>query len=267
MTYLVVTMTGTIRGPRFEDRTALVTGAAAGIGRAIAQRLAEEGAYVIVTDVDNEGGEGTVDLLKQEGGNGEFRELDVTDSEGFEAMVETVAADRGLDVLVNNAGIGHEAASLEEIESAALDRVLDVNCRGVWNGCRAALPVMKAQESGAIVNVASLAGLIGLPKQAAYSLSKGAVVNVTRTIAAEAGPYGVRANAVCPGFIETALGEGYFAQQEDPAKARKRMEAQYPLKRLGKPGEVADAIAYLASDEASYVTGHGLVLDGGYSIA
>lgn len=252
---------------RFEGRTALVTGAAAGIGRATAQRLAGGGAYVIVTDVDSEGGEATVDLLEREGGDGEFRELDVTDSEGFEAMVETVAADRGLDVLVNNAGIGHEAASLEEIESAALDRVLDVNCRGVWNGCRAALPAMKAQGSGAIVNVASLAGLIGLPKQAAYSLSKGAVVNVTRTIAAEAGPYGVRANAVCPGFIETALGEGYFSQQEDPEKARRRMEAQYPLKRLGKPDEVADAIAYLASDEASYVTGHGLVLDGGYSIA
>ncbi|MEM4782546.1 MAG: SDR family NAD(P)-dependent oxidoreductase [Halalkalicoccus sp.] len=244
-----------------------MTGAGAGIGRATAERLAEGGASVIVTDVDRQGGEETVELIEREGGESEFRELDVTDAEAFETIVENVAADRGLDVLVNNAGIGHEAASLEENGSATLERVLDVNCWGVWNGCRAALPVMKAKESGAIVNVASLAGLIGLPKQAAYSLSKGAVVNVTRTVAAEAGPYGVRTNAVCPGFIETALGEGYFAQQEDPEKARKRMEAQYPLKRLGKPEEVADAIAYLASDEASYVTGHSLVLDGGYSIA
>ncbi len=244
-----------------------MTGAAAGIGRASARRLASEGAHVVVTDVDGEGGEETVERIENEDGSAEFRELDVTDAAAFEGMIEEAAADRGLDVLVNNAGIGHEATAVEETDLSTRDRVIDVNCKGVWNGCRAALPIMKEQGSGAIVNVASLAGLIGLPKQAAYSLSKGAVVNFTRTVAAEAGPYGVRANAVCPGFIETSLGEAFFAQQDDPGKARKRMEAQYPLKRLGKPEEVADAIAYLASEEASYVTGHGLVLDGGYSIS
>ncbi|MFC6904645.1 SDR family NAD(P)-dependent oxidoreductase [Halalkalicoccus tibetensis] len=260
-------MAGTTRGPRFEDRTALVTGAGAGIGRATARRLAGEGAHVVITDVDSEGGEGTVDLIEDGGSSAEFRELDVTDPDGFERVVESVAADRGLDVLVNNAGIGHEAASVEETELSTLERVIDVNCKGVWYGCRAALPVMKARESGAIVNVASLGGMIALPKQAAYTLTKGAVLNFTRTVAAEAGPYGVRANAVCPGFIETALGEGFFEGHDDPERAKERMVAQYPLKRLGKPGEVADAIAYLASDEASYVTGHGLVLDGGYSIS
>lgn len=245
----------------------MVTGAAAGIGRATAERLAREGAHVVVADVDREGGEGTVELIEERGGDAAFRRLDVSDAGRFEEVVGEVVADRGLDVLVNNAGIGHEAASIEETDPDVFDRVIDVNCRGVWNGCRAALPIMKEQGSGAIVNTASLGGMIGLPKQAVYTLTKGAVLNFTRTVAAEAGPYGVRANAVCPGFIETALGEAFFAQQDDPEKARKRMEAQYPLKRLGRPEEVADAIAYLASDEASYVTGHGLVLDGGYSIS
>lgn len=259
-------MSSTGRG-RFEDEVALVTGAAAGIGRATAERLAAESAHVVATDVDREDGEKTVESIENEGGSGEFQELDVTNEVAFEEVVETVADERRLDVVVNNAGIGHEARSVEETDISTRDRVIDVNCNGVWNGCRAALPIMKEQESGAIVNVASLGGMIGLPKQAAYTLTKGAVLNFTRTVAAECGPYGVRANAVCPGFIETSLGEAFFSQQDDPEKARRRMEAQYPLKRLGKPEEVADAIAYLASDEASYVTGHGLVLDGGYSIS
>jgi NAD(P)-dependent dehydrogenase (short-subunit alcohol dehydrogenase family) len=143
--------------------------------------------------------------------------------------------------------------------------VIDVNVHGTWNGTRAVIPYMKEQGSGAIVNVSSLAGKIGLPNFSAYSLTKGAVLNFTRAVATELGPYGVRANAVCPGFVETALAEGYFEASGDPDRARKRMEASYPLKRLGEPEEIAEPIVFLLSERASYVTGHGFTIDGGYS--
>ncbi|PCR92136.1 SDR family NAD(P)-dependent oxidoreductase [Natrinema ejinorense] len=250
---------------RLDNKTVVITGAASGIGQATAERCAEEGARVIVTDIDTEGGQAVAEAIEEDGGEAEFHELDVTDSDRFQAVVDEVADAYGLDVMVNNAGTGHPGGSLEEIDEEMRDFVIDINIKGVWNGCDAALPHMKEQGSGAIVNVGSLASILGLPKQAAYSTSKAAVLNMTRTVAAEAGPYGVRANAVCPGFTETQMLEGYLAQQEDPEAAREEMAADYPLKRLGKPDEIADAILFLASDESSFVSGHGLVVDGGFS--
>ncbi|WP_290811025.1 SDR family NAD(P)-dependent oxidoreductase [Halovivax sp.] len=250
---------------RLEDKTAVVTGAASGIGRATAERFAREGARVIVTDVDDDGGEAVVDEIESAGGEAGFRKLDVTDAEGFHAVVDDVADEFGLDVIVNNAGTGHPSAAIEDTDESMRDFVIDVNVKGVWNGCHAALPHMKSKGHGAIVNVGSLASLLGLPKQAAYSLSKGAVLNFTRAIAAEAGPYGVRANTVCPGFTDTSLLDQYLAMQEDPEAAREALAAEYPLKRLGEPEEIADSILFLASEEASWITGHGLVIDGGFS--
>jgi len=252
---------------RFENDTVLITGAATGIGEETAKRCASEGAHVVVTDVDETGGEETVEAIESRDGPGgaTFEQLDVTDAERFDELAVDVAEAHGLDVLVNNAGIGHPAASVEDVSPSTRDYVVDVNMNGVWNGCHAALPVFKEQGSGAIVNVGSLASILGLPKQAAYSMTKGAVLNFTRAVAAEAGPYGVRANAVCPGFTDTQLTDQYFAGFDDPEAAREEMVAEYPLKRLGEPGEIADAIAFLASDEASFVTGHGLVVDGGFS--
>lgn len=250
---------------RLDGKTVLVTGAGSGIGRATATRCAEEGAYVVVTDVDAAGGEETVERVEAADGAAEFRELDVTDGERVHEVVDAVTDERGLDVLVNNAGVGHPPAVLEETDDSFRDYVFEVNVEGVWNGCHAALPHMKARGSGAIVNVGSLASVLGLPRQAAYSLSKGAVLNLTRAVAAEAGPHGVRANAVCPGFTDTSLVEAMLAAYDDPEAARERMEGQYPLKRFGEPEEVANAILFLASDEASFVTGHGLIVDGGYS--
>ncbi|SEQ89786.1 SDR family NAD(P)-dependent oxidoreductase [Natrinema salaciae] len=250
---------------RLENETVVITGAASGIGRATAERCAEAGARVIVTDVDTEGGRAVAETIEESGGEAAFHELDVTDSDQFHAVVDAVADDHGLDVMVNNAGTGHPGGSLEELDDEIRDFVIDINIKGVWNGCHAALPHMKEQGSGAIVNVGSLASLLGLPKQAAYSTTKAAVLNMTRTIAAEAGPYGVRANAVCPGFTDTQMLEGFLEQQDDPEAAREEMAAEYPLKRLGEPEEIANAILFLASDESSFVSGHGLVVDGGFS--
>jgi NAD(P)-dependent dehydrogenase (short-subunit alcohol dehydrogenase family) len=252
---------------RLQDETVFVTGAGAGIGEETAKRCAEEGARVIVTDVDEVTAAETADAIRAAGGTAVTHELDVTDGERFHDLVDATADEFGLDGIVNNAGTGQPPAYTEETDESTREFVMNVNVGGVWHGCHAALPHMKEQGSGAIVNVASLAAILGLPKQAVYSLTKGAVLNFTRAVAAEAGPKGVRANAVCPGFTDTDLGRQFFEGRDDPEAARERMEAQYPLKRLGEPEEIADAILFLLSDEAAYVTGHGLVVDGGYSVA
>ncbi|WP_254536888.1 SDR family NAD(P)-dependent oxidoreductase [Halomarina litorea] len=250
---------------RFDGKTVFITGAGAGIGEATALRAAEEGAHVVVTDVDREGAEATTTAIREAGGEAVTHELDVTNADRFHDLVQATDEKYGLDVLVNNAGTGHPPAYTEETDAETRDFVMDINVNGVWNGCHAALPIMKEQGSGSIVNVASLAALYGLPKQAVYSLTKGAVLNFTRAVAAEAGPKGVRANAVCPGFVNTDLGRQHWESKEDPEAAKQAMLRRYPLRRLGEPEEIADAICFLASDEASWVTGHGLVIDGGFS--
>jgi len=254
---------------RLEDKTVFITGAASGIGKKTAERCAEEGAYVVVTDVDSGSGEEVAEEIADFDAcaGAEFHRLDVTEREEFGEVVDAIADERGIDVLVNNAGVGHPPAYLEDINDSVRDYVMGVNLMGVWNGCQAALPHMKEQGSGAIVNVGSLASILGFPKQATYSVTKGAVLNLTRTVAAEAGSFGVRANLVCPGFTDTRLLEQFLESFDDPEEAREEISEEYPLKRLGEPEEVAEPILFLASEEASFITGHALVIDGGFSIA
>lgn len=267
---------------RLDGKTVLITGSGTGIGEATALRCAENGATVVSTDVDAEAAEATAASIREDGTdeqssssshstssreNGEATsyELDVTDDDRFHEVVDEVAAERGLDVLVNNAGIGHPPSSVEDTDASVRDYVVDVNINGTWNGCHAALPVMKEQGSGSIVNMASVGGMLGFPYQSVYALTKAAVINFTRAVAAEAGPAGVRANAICPGFVDTQLSEAFFAGREDPEAAREETIEQYPLRRLGEPEEIADCVAFLASDAASFVTGHALTADGGFS--
>lgn len=250
-----------------DDKTVFITGSGGGIGSETARQCAAAGARVIVTDIDSDAAGSTVETIRESGGEAVAHELDVTNSEQFTDLLAATADEYGLDVLVNNAGIGHEAAYTENVEEDVRDGVMSVNINGVWNGCHGALPIMKDQGHGSIVNVASLAAAVGLPKQAVYSLTKGAVVSFTRAVAVECGPSGVRANAVCPGFIDVGIGKEYFDSADNPQKARERNKQLYPLQRLGKADEVAAAIRFMASDDASYITGHALTIDGGYSIS
>jgi len=250
---------------RFDNQTVFVTGGGSGIGRETALRCAREGATVVVADVDREGGEATAAAIEDLAGDAEVVELDVTDAEAVRDAVDAAADTHGLDVMVNNAGIAQHNDPLEEVPLEERDRVFEVNAEGVWNGCRAAIPHLKTQGSGAIVNVASLAGVVGQPWSAAYALTKGGVAKMTRSIAWELGRHGVRANAVCPGFTDTPMVQGGLEERDDPEAAREALERRYALKRLGEPEEIAAAICFLASDDASFVTGHELVVDGGFT--
>lgn len=253
---------------RLEGKTALVTGGGSGLGRAATRRFAAEGATVIAADLDRDGAEETATLVAQDEASGEARatHLDVRDEAAVHETVEDVVEEDGLDIIVNNAGVSHERADIEEIDEAERDRIIDVNVKGVWNGTHAAVPHFKDQGSGAVVNTASLAGVIGSPQLSAYSLTKGAVVNFTRAIAAEVGPHGVRANVVCPAVTDTPMPRS-GRTDEEWAELEERMAQQYPLRRLGRPEDIANAMLYLASDEAGWVTGHALVVDGGFSCA
>jgi NAD(P)-dependent dehydrogenase (short-subunit alcohol dehydrogenase family) len=251
---------------RLEGKTAFITGAASGLGRAAAERFAREGATIVAADLDREGAEATVERVQELGSEATAHELDVRDKAAFRAAVDATAEEFGLDVVLNNAGISHEREHVEDIDDDLRDRLIDVNVKGVWNGTQVAMPHFKEQGSGAIVNTASLAGVIGAPKLAAYSLTKGAVVNFTRAIAAEVGPHGVRVNAVCPGVTDTPMPRKDL-DYEDWEALKSQLAEEYPLKRLGEPEDVANAMLFLASDEADWITGQALVVDGGFSCA
>jgi len=247
---------------RFEGQSVLVTGAASGNGRAIARKFAEEGAGVTVTDIQEEprmGGDPTHEIIAEMGREVQFVECDVSDPDDLhDAVAEHVEMFGSLDVMVNNAGIDRQMP-IQEAEPSDYDMLMDINLRGVYFGCQAAIDVMADQaEGGAIVNMSSIAGLSAVDNSSLYCTSKGGVTNLTRQLALEHGENGIRVNAINPGVIETAM------TTEDAAVAG-TMDDQIPLRRDGQPGDVADAALFLASDESAYVTGHNLVVDGGYT--
>lgn len=252
---------------RLADRTAIVTGAAGGIGKAIALRFAEQGATVIVADLTEEpreGGAPTVETIRVAGGRAEFLTCDVTRAADLEAAVARAVALGGrLDVIVNNAAIGTDTP-LHETSEADFDRVMAVNAKGVFLGCRAAVRQMMGQDPlgevrGRIVNISSQHGMIRAPHDFAYGVGKAAVVYMTRQIAGDYAEHGIVCNAVAPGKILTGkTGRAIAPEMLEYSHSRT------PWPRLGRPMDVANAALFLASDEASYITGENLMVDGGW---
>jgi len=245
----------------FKDKVVLVTGGGGDIGRATALAFASAGAVVTVTDVSREAGQAAVAQITAKGGKAAFIHADVGRAADVKALVEQVVAAHGrLDCAFNNAGIEEEHMRLADCTEDTFDRIMNVNVKGVWLCMKHQLAQMHAQGSGAIVNTASVAGLVGAPKMAAYSASKHAVVGLTKSAAVEYGRKGVRVNAVCPGIIRTQMYER--ALQADP-QVEKFAVAAHPIGRLGRAEEVAAVVLWLCSDAASFVTGHAHTVDGG----
>lgn len=252
----------------FRDKTVVVTGAGAGIGRATAERFAELGASVVVNalDLPGHGGQETVDILRATGAEAVFAPGDVSSSADCEAVIAAaVEAFGGVDVLVNNAGVV-VPGTVETIAAEALDLTLDVNVKGVFFMTRAVLPRLRARGGGVIVNTASVAALTGHTDRAAYAASKGAVVALTRSVAADHVGEGIRVNCVCPGTTLTPALQSKIDNAPDPAALEAEFVSRQPIGRLGRPEEIAEAIVFAASPRTGYMTGSALIIDGGMTM-
>ncbi len=249
---------------KLSDKVAVVTGAASGIGRAIALAFAKEGAKVVVADINVGGGEETVRLIEDLKGTALFVETDVAESEPVRNLVEkTVERFGTLDIMVNNAGI-EVFQRLADTDEQTWDRVISINLRGVFLGTKYAVPKMLDAGRGVIVNMASIAGIMGAGGLGAYNASKGGVVLLTRNTAMDYGRRNIRANCICPGFIATPMVEAVMSLP-GADQVKDTVLKLSPAARLGTPEEVAHCAVFLASDESSFVNGHALVVDGGMS--
>jgi NAD(P)-dependent dehydrogenase (short-subunit alcohol dehydrogenase family) len=245
---------------RLIGKTAIITGGGGGIGRSTAIRFAKEGARVAVADIDSTIGEETVRLIKEDGGEAIFVKTDVTDSEQIKALINSTTSTFGaLHILFNNAGVGNSEVRSVDLSEEEWDRVIDINLKGVFLGIKYAIPELIKAGGGAIINTSSLLGLKGQKYVSAYNASKAGVVMLTQNASLEYGNYNIRVNAIAPGVIDTPIID-HWKQDERKWPIISRANA---LRRIGTPDEVANAVLFLASDEASFITGTTLSVDGG----
>jgi NAD(P)-dependent dehydrogenase (short-subunit alcohol dehydrogenase family) len=247
---------------RLEDKIALITGGGAGIGRAIAETFAREGAHVVIADRDGETAQATADAITKSNGAATAHQVDVTDTPQVKQLMAAIAEAFGrLDVLINNAGVG-ERSDFRHLDDEAWDRVWKTNLDGTVRCAREAFDVLRASGKASIVNLSSVMATKHTRQMSVYSATKGAVSALSRSLAVEYAPYGIRVNALCPGYVETGLIGRYTA---NPMIA-KGLLSQTPLRRFGMPQDIANAALFLASDEAAYITGAALHVDGGMSV-
>lgn len=252
---------------RLFNKAAIITGAGEGIGRAAALRFAGEGARVVVVDINSDTAHESVLQIEAAGGSAVAVAADVSLPADAERIAETSLSRFGrVDVLYNNAAIT-SLKPVATIDDDELDRVLAVNVKSLFYMCRAVLPAMHRQGGGAIVNNASITGIVGAPGMAAYATAKGAIITFTRTLALEEAEKGIRVNCICPASIDTAMLRRSFESTADPEQARRNNIKRHPLGRLGTPEDVANLALFLASDEASFITGGTYVIDGGATLA
>lgn len=244
-----------------KNKIAFVTGGGTGIGRATSIGLATAGAFVAVTDINEESANETLKIIRENGGQGKFYLLDVSSKQNVREVVKMIVSDQGkIDCAVNNAGIGGVPKPMHMIEEKNWDQMMAINLSGVFFCMQAEIEAMLEFGGGRIVNISSLAGINGVPNGSPYAAAKHGVIGLTKSAALEYGKLNIRVNAVCPGFVETPILKGVPGELLDFYK-----KYSVPMKRIGQPSEIADAIVWMLSDKASYVNGHCLHLDGGYS--
>jgi 3-oxoacyl-[acyl-carrier protein] reductase len=247
---------------RLADRVAIITGGGFGFGEGIARRFAAEGAAVVVADIRGDQAERVAAAIGSEGGRARAVEADVSRRVDFEQMMTAATGDFGrLDVVVNNAGITHGNTSMLEVDEDAFDRVFAVNVKSIYWSAMAAVPVFRRQGGGCFINVASTAGLRPRPGLTWYNGSKGAVITISKSMAVELAPDGIRVNALCPVIGETGLTSAFMGG--DTPELRARFTASIPLGRMSQPSDIAAAALYLASEDAAFITGVALEVDGG----
>jgi meso-butanediol dehydrogenase / (S,S)-butanediol dehydrogenase / diacetyl reductase len=249
-----------------QGQVAIITGAASGIGRSTAEYFAELKAKLVLVDWNESSGKEVATSIVNFGGDAVFCRADVSKPSDMEAAVRTTVDRFGrLDILINNAAI-QILAKLTDTSEEDWDRIQSVNLKGPFLGCKYAIPEMKKKGGGCIVNIASVLGLVADPDLAAYCAAKGGLISLTRVAALTYGPDGIRVNCICPGDVETPLVQDYFNKDPNPEKLRSEIYSKYALRRIASPREIAQAAAFLASSQSSFITGSAIVADGGLTI-